>query len=403
MIRLFLYLLVPFLAWNTPTRGETFRVYIDADFTVSYEVGSAIALGIRTAFSERDFKVAGADIQIIDRNHKGEYERSFHNMESFLNDSQALAFFGGMHSPPYLTNKSYMNQNQLLTLLPWSAAGPITRPDPGDENWIFRLSVDDSKAGRFLIEQALEQRNCERIALLLIDTGWGRVNRHTMLRVLAERGLTPAYVRLFDVQIGGPAAADMVEEVAKAKADCAILLAQATEAAMVSNAFKQRDHKINILSHWAILGARYPDTVPYETREFVGLQILQSCGLRVERQNQERVAQVLEGFDGRIASLSEVSAPAGFVHGYDLTRVFIAAMEQAATTSDWDGSIADKRTAIRRALEDLESPVDGILRVYERPFALYTTDAKDAHEALGADDLCMARYDASGRLEHADG
>ena len=38
--------------------SENYRVYIDADFTTSFEVADAIALGIRTAFDEVGFRSA---------------------------------------------------------------------------------------------------------------------------------------------------------------------------------------------------------------------------------------------------------------------------------------------------------------------------------------------------------
>jgi len=380
---------------------ETLRIYIDADFTTSYEVGGAIALGIRTALREVDFTIAGASIQIVDKNHKGNTDRSIRNLESFLSDTQALAVFGGMHSPPYLEYKNRMNEAGLLTLLPWSAAGPITRASPGTENWIFRLSVDDSKAGRFLVDQAIEKRACKRIALLLMDTGWGRVNQQTMLRVLAERGEKPAYVNLFPATIGEPAAKKIVSEVREANADCAILLAQATEATYFSQALYDQEHPIKLLSHWAILGAQYPQMVNNEIRQYIGLQVLQSCGLRIESEGSDTLKRALHNIGGGVESLSEISAPAGFVHGYDLARVFISATEQAAKSKQWSQGIEGKRAALKTALETLKVPVEGILKVYESPFSSYSDQNMDAHEALGADDLCMATFSADGRLQHS--
>ncbi len=382
-------------------QDERLRVYIDADFTRSFEIGDAIALGIRTALREVEFQVAGAQVQIIDKNHKGNIERSFRNLQGYLRDNQALAIFGGMHSPPYLKYKDFINSSGILTLLPWSAAGPITRASPGSENWIFRLSVDDSKAGRFLVNNAIEKKGCQRLALLLIDTGWGRANRETMLSVLAEKGITPSYVNLFPELIGEPAAKDIIREVRQANADCAILLAQATEAAYLSQALFDQAHQLTLISHWAILGARYPQTVDHEVRQFIGLQVLQSCGLRVEQEGSEVIAQSFRDLGREVGSLSDISAPAGFVHGYDLARVFIAATEQAATTEDWDNGIEGKRAALRAALEDLKTPVVGILKTYQEPFAPYGPNNADAHEALGAEDLCLAEFDQDGRLQHA--
>lgn len=376
------------------------RIYIDADFTISYSVGNAIAQGIRTALAEVNFKIAGVPIQIIDKNHKGSPERSFRTMNSFLADDRALVMFGGMHSPPYLVHKSFMNENRLLTLLPWSAAGPITRAAEGEENWIFRLSVDDSVAGSFLINRAIQKENCSRVALLLMDSGWGRANRVEMTRTLGELNQSPVFVTLFESTIEKPAADKIVSEIIKTNADCAILLAQATEAAYFSHAFENADYPIKVLSHWAILGAKYTSDVSHKTRRFIALQVLQTCGLAAEYEQPERIALALKELGMDVQRLSDMTVPAGFIHGYDLTKLFISAANQAATTHDWMGSILERRRAVKQALERLRDPVSGILKDYRTPFSTYTIENRNAHEALGADDLCMAEYDPQGKLQH---
>lgn len=50
---------------------------------------------------------------------------------------------------------------------------------------------------------------------------------------------------------------------------------------------------------------------------------------------------------------------------------------------------------MRDALERLEEPIPGLLKTYQRPFS---SEGADAHEALGADDLCLARYDEAGNI-----
>ncbi|MEM9814253.1 MAG: hypothetical protein AAF913_16475, partial [Pseudomonadota bacterium] len=102
-----------------------------------------------------------------------------------------------------------------------------------------------------------------------------------------------------------------------------------------------------------------------------------------------------------ITRLQNLTAPAGFVHAYDLTRVLIAAGEQAAKTPAWSGSIEDRRAALRAALQRLEAPVEGILGTYAPPFQPYEMGRIDAHEALGVDDLCLAAFDRTGQLVDA--
>ncbi len=384
-----------------PVAAEPLRLYIDADYSISHEAAEAIELGVRTALREAGSTLGGVPIDILPRDHRANVKRSHKTLRSFLKDEQGLAVIGGMHSPPYLTHKDYINENRILTLLPWSAAGPITRPAGTDENWIFRLSVDDSKAGRFLVEQAVNEGGCGRIALILVDTGWGRANLKTMTASLAELGETASYHKLFATTLGEEGARSIASEVAASQSDCVIMLALATEGAYLTHALHARLEGVKIFSHWAILGREYPKAVDDQVRRDVGLRVLQTCGLKLEREGRGTIRTALQNASIDLSSLADVPATTGFVHGYDLTRLLIAAAEQASKTPEWSGSIRDKRAALKTALEALQSPVDGILRTYVQPFAEYRADRPDAHEALGANDLCMAAFRQDGRLEDA--
>ncbi|MGB0899946.1 MAG: ABC transporter substrate-binding protein, partial [Psychrobium sp.] len=135
---------------------QPLHLYLDADFTTMSAAANAIELGINTALSEEAHKINGYQIKIIRKNHRGNSRRSTKHLQQFIEDKNAIAVFGGLHSPPLLSNKTFINQHQILTLVPWAAAGPITR-STNSENWIFRLSIDDSNAGEFIINQALKQ------------------------------------------------------------------------------------------------------------------------------------------------------------------------------------------------------------------------------------------------------
>ncbi len=379
-------------------KAETLRLYIDADYSISLEAAAAIELGVRTALEEAEWTLGGMSVEIEPRNHRANSKRSYKTLRSFLGDETALAIVGGMYSPPYLTYKDFINENEILMLLPWSAAGPITRSSDENANWIYRLSVDDSKSGKFLIDQAIVDGKCENVALLLMDTGWGRVNLKSMTAALAELGMTPAYTNLFANSIGKETSQAIAEEVAAASLNCVIMLARAEQGAYLTNALHALLDEPRIFSHWSILGRGYPQMVSHAVRTDVNLQVLQTCGLQVEQQGRPVLDRALSRADSTLESLADVPAPTGFVHGYDLTRILIAAARQAAQTPLWSGSIQDKRTAIKRALETLETPVEGILRTYTRPFEEYRTVRPDAHEALGGDDLCMAAFREDGRL-----
>ncbi len=378
------------------------ELHIDADYSISHEAAEAIELGVRTALDGVGWELGGEPVTLVTRDHRANVKRSHRHMRDYLQSDNAIAMIGGLHSPPYLTHREFINENEILMLLPWSAAGPITRAAPGHENWLFRLSVDDSKAGEFLVAQSVDAAGCRKIALILIETGWGHANFKTLTAALSARGMEPAIAEFFNASLGKASAVTLATSVSHSGADCAIMLSDWDNGAHIVKALAAMPNPVRVFSHWGILGGPFQDEVRAKARDRLNLRVLQSCGLAEETRGNTILKRALSQATGGPARLAEIPAPTGFVHGYDITRVLIAATEQASNSPDWGSAIKTKRRLVRAALQALETPVAGILAEYSPPFVPYSPGQPDAHEALGADDLCMARFQVDGKLAHVD-
>jgi branched-chain amino acid transport system substrate-binding protein len=253
------------------------------------------------------------------------------------------------------------------------------------------------------VREAVETGQCQRIALILLDTGWGHSNEVTLKAALDARNLEPSTTVYFPSTVGKAVAGSVADTVAMSGADCAILLANAGNGAEIVSALAGRVPHLRVFSHWGITGgSEFVDRVGHDMRSQMQFKVLQTCGLRREAEGSAILtAAISSGVPGAI-SLAEVPASTGFVHGYDLAKILIAAARQAAATSEWQGDIASRRRALKTALESLEAPVEGILKRYTAPFSPYSAATPDAHEALGLDDLCFARFTERGTLEYAD-
>lgn len=400
-MRVFFLTCLSLFVLATSGRANQLELFIDADYSVSFAAAEAIELGVRTALAEVNHELGGLPVKVVKKDHRGNVKRSYRNMKQFLQSDSALAMIGGLHSPPYITHLDFMNENRILTLLPWSAGAPITRSKVDHENWLFRVSVDDSKSGEFFVREAMDRQNCTSVALVLLDTGWGRYGEISLSAALKTRNAAPAVVKFFPVALGNAAAGTMAVEVEESGADCAIMMANAGNGAMAVNALHSRMPNLRIFSHWGIMGGEFTQKVPYQTLEAMDLRVLQTCALQIEAAGSSVLDAALRAAAPQVNSLAEIGAITGFVHGYDLTRLLIEAVKQASDTNDWNGSIEGRRLAVKKALENLETPVDGILKRYDRPFRVQSPQDRDAHEALGLNDLCMARFRSDGFLQDA--
>ena len=379
-----------------PALADSLRLYIDGDYSVAAQGAEAIELGLRAALDESDNQAGGYRIEVLAQDTRLNVRRTERLYQTFAADPQALAVFGGVYSPSYLAMRETINAEGLLTLLPWSAAGPITRPADGEDNYLFRLSVDDWKAGPFLVEHAIDHLACDAIGLVTTDTGWGRSNQTTITSSMEDRQRSLAFDIVFADDLGAASAAEIAQTISDSGADCMILVAGMPAGALMLSNLADMPTMPRVISHWGILTGAFTEVVTQPQRERLSLQVLQTCGLEAQQDRPELFRAALSRAGGEGATLrtiNDIPANTGFVHGYDLGRILLAAIDQAVAATDFAAlSAAERRQAVKAALESLDRPVEGLLKTYDRPFAPMTEGA-DAHEALGAEDLCMAKFD----------
>jgi branched-chain amino acid transport system substrate-binding protein len=83
-----------------------------------------------------------------------------------------------------------------------------------------------------------------------------------------------------------------------------------------------------------------------------------------------------------VQDAGHVLSAGGLAAAYDLTHLLARAVQKAGSTD---------RRAVRKALEELRD-YDGAVKRLPRPFT------PDRHEALGPEDLFMARFTPEGAL-----
>jgi branched-chain amino acid transport system substrate-binding protein len=369
---------------------ETYNLYLDADFSGAKASSISIQQGIETALFEVNHKLFKYQLNLVIKNHRGNSLRSKRNLEAFLQDPNALLVFSGLHSPPILANKKFINQNEILLLDPWAAAGPITRTTH-KKNWIFRLSIDDQKAGFIISDNAIKE-GFTKPFLLLEDTGWGRSNEKTITKALKQKNLKPMGVKWFNWGIGKNHARLTLREI-KPLADVIFFVGNATEGKTFAKAMSElsSDERLPIRSHWGITGGDFADIINKDIRQSLDLQFIQTS---FSFNSDKLTALPTSVFNTakknfkQLLTPQDIKAQTGFIHGYDLTKILISAINQSGLTGD---KKQDQHN-IHKALESLQKPVEGLIKTYIKPFSPYMINQPDAHEALSFNDYVMAYY-----------
>lgn len=378
---------------------ENFHLYIDADRSGTRESGLAIEMGVKAALAMHDNKIGGREVEVVLRNHRGNSNRSFKHIKEYEKDPQALAIVSGLHSPPLLAHRDYINKNGILMLVPWAAATPITR-GLSEENWIFRLSIDDSKAGEIIVKHAINRQQRKKPALLLEKTGWGKANDKTMREALARRGIEPTVVQWFNWNIGDEAARIVLRKIIQTEADCILLVANAPEGKVIARAMVSlpESQRIPIYSHWGITGGDFAKVIDNDIRKELTLHFIQTRFNSLYDPKHILAKEALQNahtlFPEHDVLNRGIDAATGFVHAFDLTRLLIRAAQQTPLSLN----IKEVRAAMRNQLENLQTEMHGIVKTYRQPFEPYTAANPDAHEALGIEDYVMGYYNDENKI-----
>ncbi|MBC85869.1 MAG: hypothetical protein CL677_01725 [Bdellovibrionaceae bacterium] len=379
------------------TKKDSLKIYLDADFSNHFESSNSIVRGLKVALKTVDFKIKGRNIQIVRKDHRGNSARSERHIKQFMEDPNGLLMMSGIHSPPLLAHRKFINENKVLFLVPWAAAAPITR-FPSAENWIFRLSIDDSKAGKVIVDYAVK-KGVKKPFLLLEKTGWGKSNEKTISSSLRENNIREFKIGWFDWNMKTAGANALIGNALNAKSDAIILVANAVEGKVIFEALisQPKEKRLPIYSHWGIIGGDFHKQLPHKQRRKTDLRFIQTkfsfIGKKLDPFEQEVFSSAKKLFP-EIQTPEDILAPTGFIHAFDLGILLIEASRQV----NFNDSISSVRESLRRALENIKGPIRGLVKVYKKPFSKFSKENLDAHEALGITDFTMARFGPSDEI-----
>ena len=139
--------------------------------------------------------------------------------------------------------------------------------------------------------------------------------------------------------------------------------------------------RLPIISHWGVTGGDFAKQAGVALHN-VDFSVIQTVSFF--KFAQPKIAKFLETANRLfgISRIEQIEAPVGMAHAYDLTHILSKAINLAGSTN---------RPAIRNALEQVRD-YDGLIKLYSRPFT------HDRHEALGSEELLVARYNRKGVL-----
>ncbi|OEZ29157.1 ABC transporter substrate-binding protein [Variovorax boronicumulans] len=383
-IRLYKTLLATaaFAAFSAGAYAQDIKLGYNGDLSASpsAQSGQAAVLGMEAAIA--DLNAAGGALgrkfTLVTRDDVSAPPKSIQNMSDLVDNEKVVAVFGPTNSGNAMAWKHIANQKKIPVLGNVGSGTDITKPmSAGADNYMFRVSMVDREQVAALM--AYVKRNTagsKVVGLMAETTGYGHGGLKDMEEIAKLQDIKIAATERF-----GVGDTDMTSQLSKMKAanvDTVVVWAQGTPIAQLVRSMEKINYFPLTLTSWAADNITFYDAAGKALAE-------KPIFMRTVSETRTPVQQKL--FD-RIGS--KLKAPGSFsfaLHGYDSVLLLAQAMKQANST---DGA------AVRAALEDLKTPVQGVLKTYEKPFS------KTNHEALTAKDLVWIRWKDGKLLPYSD-
>ena len=350
----------------------------DISASPSAQSGAAGVIGIRAAIDDINAAggVLGRKLTLVVRDDQSQPPKSIQNMSDLIDNEKVVAVFGPTNSGNALAWKHIPNQKKVVSMGMIGSGSAITHPmSPGAENYMFRVSMVDREQVAGLVAYA-KKSGTTKIGLMGETTGYGQGGLKDLEEIAKMHGMTPLATEKF-----GVGDTDMTSQLNKMKAagvDTILVWAQGTPTGQLVRSMEKINYFPMMLSSWAADNITFFDAAG---RNLASRPIFMRTMVNPTTPAQQRL------YDRTASQLAAPSAFPFVIHGYDAVQLVAAAIRQAGSTEG---------PKVREALENLNAPVQGVKKTYNKPFS------KDQREALTAADLAFVKWEGDKLVQHND-
>ncbi|QWD62399.1 ABC transporter substrate-binding protein [Polynucleobacter sp. MWH-UH25E] len=346
----------------------------------SSSMGVSMRDGVRLATKEINAAggINGNKIVLVERDDEAKNERGVQITQEFINNEKVVATLGYINTGVALASQRFYQEAKIPVLNNVATGSLITHQFPNaPENYVFRNAAADNIQAPMIAKEAVEKRGLKKVAILADSTNYGQLGREDLEKALKTYGVTPVATEKFNI-----GDVDMTSQLLKAKnagAEVILTYAIGPELAQIANGMAKLGWKKPMIGSWTLSMASFIDTAGKNGDGATMPQTyIQTPSTTAKRKAfQEAYLKEFKPKNNNIAS------PVSAAQGYDSVYLLAAAIKQANSTEG---------PKILAALQDLKTPVDGVVISYNKPFS--ATD----HEAIKAKDVVMGVVE-NGRVE----
>ena len=346
--------------------ADPIKIGVAGPFTGgSSSMGVSMRDGVRLATDEinKAGGVLGRQLLLVERDDEAKNERGVQIAQELINKEKVAATVGYINTGVALASQRFYQEAKIPVMNNVATGSLVTQQfNDQPENYIFRNAAHDSSQAPMIVEEAITRRGFKKVAILADSTNYGQLGREDLEKALALKGIKAVAVEKFNIKD-----VDMTPQLLKAKeagAEAVLTYGIGPELAQIANGMTKLGWKVPMVGSWTLSMANYIDNAgPGGEGARMPQTFIQEP---TTPKRQSFIINYLKTFNPKNA---RIDSPVSAAQGYDSIYLLAAAIKQAGVT---DGP------KIKAALEDLKTPVEGVVTTYNKPFT-----AKD-HEAITA-------------------
>ena len=347
---------------NPVFAADPIKIGVSGPFTGgSSSMGVSMRDGVKLAIAEinKAGGVLGRPLLAIERDDEARNEVGVQIAQELINKEKVTATVGFINTGVALASQRFYQEAE-IPVMNNVATGTIIAKQFEKEraNFIFRNAANDIIQSSMIVEEAVGRRNFKKPAILADSTNYGQLGREDLERALAAKGVKAVATEKFNI-----GDTDMTAQLLRAKeagADVILTYGIGPELAQIANGQAKLGWKVPLIGSWTLSMASFIDTSGANGNGSMMPQTFMQMPTTPKR------AAFIKAYQDAY-KVDRMPSPVSAAQGYDSIYLLAAAITQAGST---DGR------KIKDALESLNTKVEGVVTIYDKPFS------KTDHEAI---------------------
>jgi branched-chain amino acid transport system substrate-binding protein len=326
----------------------------------SAPMGESMRAGIKVAVDELNAKggINGEKIVMVDRDDQAKNENGPLIAQELINREKVVATLGFCNTGVALPALQFFQESKTPLIVPCAAGAPVSRKFAGPEHYVFRVAADDIVQATKVVQEA-KRRGLTKVAVVVDTTAYGKFGHDELVKAAAAQGVEVVADESFAV-----GDKDMVAQLLKSKqkgAQALLTWGIGPELAILAKDRVKVGFKVPMIGGWTLSMSNF-----IEGAGKAGDGVVMPATFLQYSATPGKQANFVELATKALGKPVLSSGPAA-AQGYDSMMLLAAAMTQAKS---FEGP------KVKLALEDLKTPVEGIVQTYKKPFSVDKHDAQ---------------------------